>query len=115
MRHITVTPSMVPGTDATVYLVLDDFGKLGRAYRETDVDECDRVTVIHDLLSGQFERPVKVVAFNTAEGWSRDVSEDIARAVIELAAHSDRTPSRSAREFYERHTGESVPRELVDG
>ena len=27
-------PSLVPKFDVTVYLVLDDFGKIGRAYRE---------------------------------------------------------------------------------
>ena len=33
--------------------------------------------------SGQeYSHPVRVVAFNTAEGWSRDVTEDIARAVL---------------------------------
>jgi hypothetical protein len=41
----------------------------------------DRETVITDLVSGQYSRPVRVVAFNTAEGWSRDVTEDIAREV----------------------------------
>jgi hypothetical protein len=29
-------------------------------------------------MDGQFSNPVRVVAFNTAEGWSRDVSEEIA-------------------------------------
>jgi len=36
MREPGSTPSLVPSNNATVYLVLDDFGKLGRAYRETD-------------------------------------------------------------------------------
>ena len=39
-------------------------------------------TVIISLLDGQYSNPVRVIAFNTAEGWSRDVSEDIA---VELA------------------------------
>jgi hypothetical protein len=43
-------------------------------------------TVVTDLLDGQYSNPLKVVAFNTAEGWSRDVSEDIAH---ELRRRSD--------------------------
>jgi hypothetical protein len=73
------TPSIVPnGTDNIVYLVMDDFGDLGRVWRETDVETSDLETVITDLLDGQYNNPVKVVSFNTAEGWSRDVSEEIA-------------------------------------
>jgi hypothetical protein len=28
--------------------------------------------------TGQYPNPVRVVAFNTAEGWSRDISADVA-------------------------------------
>jgi hypothetical protein len=72
------SPSIVPGSDQDVYLVVDDFGSHGRAWRETDVEDTDLETVISDLLEGQYVNPVKVVGFNTAEGWARDVSEDIA-------------------------------------
>ena len=73
------SPSIVPeDSERGVYLVLEDFGPLGRAWRETDDGETDRATVIRDLLDGQYENPVRIVAFNTAEGWSRDVTEDIA-------------------------------------
>jgi hypothetical protein len=34
--------------------------------------------VITDLVYGQYSNPVRVVAFNAAEGWSRDASEEIA-------------------------------------
>ena len=72
------SPSIVPAEhDQDVYLVLDDFGHLGRAWRETD-ESNDRATVVQDLLDGQYRNPVRVISFNTAEGTSRDVSEDIA-------------------------------------
>ena len=67
------SPSIVPdalGRD--VYLVLDDFGD-GRG--ETDVADTDRPTLIRNLLEGLYFAPVRIVAFNIAEGWSRDVSE----------------------------------------
>ena len=31
------------------------------------------------MLEGQYKNPVRVVAFNTAEKWSQDVSADIAQ------------------------------------
>ncbi|WOH63031.1 hypothetical protein [Bradyrhizobium sp. BWA-3-5] len=80
MRRSSWTPSIVPsGTDETVYLVANDFGRLGRAWREADYEATDLETVIQDLLSGQYSNPFRVIAFNTAERWSEDVSEEVAR------------------------------------
>jgi hypothetical protein len=79
MRKSNWTPSIVPkGDDQTVYLVADDFGRIGRSWRESDVDTADFETVITDLLEGQYNDPIRVVAFNTAEKWSQDVSADVA-------------------------------------
>jgi small-conductance mechanosensitive channel len=69
--------------------------KHGRCCRETDVETTDLETVITDLIEGQYKNPVRVVGFNTAEGWSCDVSEDIAdeirdrcdRQGIDIPAH----------------------------
>ena len=73
------SPSIVPqGADQDTYLVLEDFGRMGCAWRETDVENADREMLIRDLVDGQYSRPVRIVAFNTTEGWSRDVTVDIA-------------------------------------
>jgi hypothetical protein len=73
------SPSIVPEhRDRDVYLVLDDLGHLGRAWRETDEARDSRSTLVRNLLEGQYENPVRIVAFNTAEGWSRDATADIA-------------------------------------
>jgi hypothetical protein len=73
------SPSIAPDRpDQDIYLVLDDFGTLGRAWRETDEDGADRATLVRDLLAGEYNNPVRIVAFNTSEGWSRDVTVDIA-------------------------------------
>ena len=72
------TLSIVPTNDQSVYLVLDDFADLGRCWREADAETADLETVITSLLEGEYRNPVRVVGFNTAEGWSRDVSGDIA-------------------------------------
>lgn len=71
-------PSIVPGAGDTVYLVEDDFGHAGRAFRETDAAHADRETTLRDLLSSQYHHPIRIVAFNTLEGWSRDVSYEMA-------------------------------------
>jgi len=47
----------------------------GFVWREADTDTTDLDTVIKDLLSGQYNDPQRIIAFNTAEGWSEDVSE----------------------------------------
>ena len=73
------SPSIVPhAADQDTYLVLDDYGPLGCAWRETEVDKADRETLIRDLVEGQYSQPARIVAFNTAEGWCRDVTMDIA-------------------------------------
>ncbi|WP_426435578.1 hypothetical protein [Bradyrhizobium genosp. P] len=79
MRRSNWTPSIVPGDAQTVYLVADDFGPIGRAWREADLETADLETVIQDLLAGEYSNPIRIVAFNTAEHWAEDVSEDIAR------------------------------------
>jgi len=62
------SPSIIPwgDLDRTVHLVLDDFGKYGWAWSETDVAHTDRDTLIRHLLEGQYSSPVRIVAFNTA-------------------------------------------------
>jgi hypothetical protein len=58
--------SLVPTYDVTVYLVLDHFGRLGSAYRETDEELADLENVINNMLHGEYNNPKRVVAFNTA-------------------------------------------------
>jgi hypothetical protein len=55
------------GADQTAYLIIDRFGRLGSVYRETEVQRADLETVIADLLSGQFNDPLRIVAVNTLE------------------------------------------------
>lgn len=64
-----------------IYFVLDDFGALGRCYREMDKNYADRETVVRQLIEGQFNAPVRVIAFNLDEGWVQDVSANIAYEV----------------------------------
>ena len=73
------SPSIVPhGADEDTYLVLDDFGRLGCAWRETDPESADCDAVISHLIRGEYNNPIRIVAFNASEGWCRDVTMDIA-------------------------------------
>jgi hypothetical protein len=104
------SPTLAPGTfryDTTVYIVLNDFGKLGNAYAETDEAEADESAVLSDIVSGAHSNPLRVVAFNTHEGWSRNVTEDIAYKILDLNSQG-RELSPQAREFVERVTGQSA-------
>jgi hypothetical protein len=71
--------------DATLHIVLDDFGRIGGAYGETDEGEADEQTIIDHVFRGDYSRSIRVVAFNTAEGVASDVAADIARAIAERA------------------------------
>ena len=104
MRRSDRSPSIVPpGNDQDVYLVLDDFGgRIGQAWRETGAEAARLETVIADLLDGQYSSPVRVIAFNTAEGWSRDVSENVARELRRRCAEQARELPAYLQDFVER-------------
>ena len=82
MPRTGFTRSVVPyGADQTVYLVIDSFGSKGRVDRETKIERTDIETIIADFMSGQFNDPIRVVAFNTLEHWAEDVSEEVANEI----------------------------------
>jgi hypothetical protein len=100
------TPSIVPrGDDQNVYLVVDDLGRNGRIYREADVETTDLETVILDLLEGQYKNPIRVVAFNTAEKWSQDVSADVAHELRRRCDLQLRDVPFFLQDFVDRYQG----------
>ena len=108
----TGSPSIVPNLDHEVYLVLDDVGELGRTWREAGDDEADKENTLRRIADGQFTNPVRVVAFNTAEGWARDVTEDLAWEMLGRAARNAELLSPAAVSFIEWATGEGAPAAL---
>jgi hypothetical protein len=106
MSFASVTPGLVPHVGVVAYIVLDDFGKAGRVYREAAEAAATLDSIIDDLLTGQFNNPVRVIAFNTSEGWSRDVSEDVAREVMRRVVGSARPLAASSRKFVETYVDE---------
>jgi hypothetical protein len=100
------TPSVVPfGADQTVYLVVDSLAANGSVYRETEVERTDLETIISDVLSGQFNDPIRVVAFNTLEHWSDDVSLDIATEIQTRCDIEGVAVPEHIRDFVDTHAG----------
>ncbi len=113
MRRSNWTPSIVPnGDDQNVYLVVDDLGRFGRVWREADAEGTDLEIVLQDLLTGQYSGPVRIVSFNTAEGWARDVSGDIADELRRRCDLQDCDVPSGLQDFVRRH-GASDHRQLT--
>ncbi|MFZ2392178.1 metallophosphoesterase, partial [Rhodoferax sp.] len=106
------TPLIIPNEhDQTVYLIVDDFGRQGLSFHETNLDRTDPEAVITDLIAGQYDNPNRVVAFNIAERRANNVSEDIAREIRRRADRADEDVSSSIKDFVVRHAGRE--RQLV--
>jgi hypothetical protein len=114
LRQSNWTPSIVPrGDDHDVYLVVDDLGRLGRVWREADYEATDLETVISDLFTGQYDGADHVVSFNTAEGWSRDVSADIAAELRRRCDMQLAEPPAHLIEFLDRYDPLDHERQLA--
>ena len=93
--------SFTPEQD--LHFVLCDFGRSGQAYVETDPSQADASTIVRNLLDGQYNRPVRVLALNVEEGWVRDVSQVIAAKVRDVARHDGQGLTGGTRDFIEAH------------
>jgi hypothetical protein len=106
MRKSNWTPSIVPNeTDQSIYKVEDDLGRDGRVRPEADAEKTDLETVIADLLAGQYKDPVRVIGFNTAEGWSEDVSADVAQELRRRCDEQMRDIPFFLQDFVDRYEG----------
>jgi hypothetical protein len=103
MRQSNWTPSK--GDDQIIYLVVDDLGRHGQVFLETAVETANLETVILDLLEGQYKKPVRVVAFNTAEKWSQDVSSNVAQELRHRCDLRLRDVPFGLQDFVDRHDG----------
>jgi hypothetical protein len=105
------SPSIVPpGDERDVYLVLDDFGRLGHSWVEADEHDTSRESVIRDLLTCQYNDPV---AFNIHEGTSRDASAQIAHELIERTVDQPDGLPECLLNFVDRHGGLRSPVQLL--
>jgi hypothetical protein len=74
-------------------------------HRETNVRRTDLETTITDLMSGQFNDPVRVVAFNTLAHWAQDVSEDVALEIQSRCDIDGHDVPEALEDFVDSYTG----------
>ena len=97
------SPNTIPyGADQTVYLVIDRFSS-GTVYRETEIERADLETIISDFVTGQFNDPVRVVAFNTLEHWADEVSKDVAQEIQTRCDITGEPAPKHLRDFVESY------------
>jgi hypothetical protein len=65
--------------DHSQFVVLRHFGDLGM--ESICNPEMTRETIAADIAVGEIDRVVAVFEFNAVEGWSRDITADIAEMV----------------------------------
>jgi hypothetical protein len=94
--------TLVPTSDATLHFVLCDFGKLGKVYMETDPNEADRAAIVAGMVSGQYSRPLGVIAVQPDGTW-RDVSIEIAAEVDRTAVREGQTLTEGTQAFVMAH------------
>jgi hypothetical protein len=102
----------VPGVPVSsfghdLHLVLCDFGAGGQAFAKVNLTHADRKTVICELIAGEYEAPLAVVAINLAEGWARDVSGAIAQAIKTMV--DDAVLTAGTRAFVRTHLIKIAP------
>jgi hypothetical protein len=107
MRQFRWLLSIAPNSDETVYLVADNSGRNGSAWCEADLEAAVE-TVIQDLLAGEYRKPIRIVAFNTAERWSEDVSEDIAGEIQRRCNLQPSDVPSYLQEFVDRYSPQDL-------
>jgi hypothetical protein len=107
------SPSIIPNDrlDKDFYFVLEDY-RSGAAFRETD-ERIDYPTLISDLITGQYDQVLRVVAFNPVEGWSRDASEDVARDLERRIGEEEHEISDALKDFIEAQLGRRIGVQLA--
>src|SRR5215204_1826911 len=115
MPQSVASPPLAPdGFDVDVYVVLDDFGTLGRSYRETAEEGADRESLVRDLMGGQYNNPARIVCFNTAQGTSRDATLEIAQEIQDRVSRKGEEISPGLRDFIEWEIERSKRRSSLD-
>jgi len=71
------------GADQTLFVV-EDVDATRNALSCVRMERADLASIMTDMLCGQFNAPVRVLAFNTLEHWIKDISDDVALEIQTL-------------------------------
>lgn len=103
----------MPVTDRMIYLPVVR-AKDGTEYVvERETSDMDRATTVKDIAEGQIEGLVQVIELNPVELTSRDVTDDIARDVMNIWAHRGEPLSYTQYEFVEQFIGTRAARLFI--
>lgn len=108
-RSERASPPLVPSPDGDVFLVLCQFSKSGATFIETPADT-NEGAIVRNMIGGQYNKPLRVIAINVGEGWARDVSKRIASVIVKEAERDERTLPRDTGAFVEAQLGRPVRR-----
>lgn len=94
--------------DADLFVIEADIvaqGRRERYFAERDAARTNRRDTLTDIVTGQIARVRRVLSFNPAEGWARDVSEDMARDALRAALENRQGVPDHLMDFLEEHLG----------
>jgi hypothetical protein len=113
MAHdATLVPDHPTGN--IVYQVFDDLGLSGRVWREIDGAKTGARNIAREIIDGDYQRPIKIVAVDLHENWVWDMTEDVARLVIEIARAENLMLRKVTAEFVARATGQDLPADVLE-
>jgi hypothetical protein len=106
MTTASKSPATVPyGADQTVYLVVDNFGSKESVYCEVEFEHADLESAIGDLFAGRFNNPLRVIAYNTLEHWTEDVSAQVAAEIQSRCDIDGQAVPEHLKDFVDAHGG----------
>ena len=98
-------PSIIPAASEDYYIVVNNYGRLGGAFAETDIKRANYETTIADLMSGQYSDPLRVIMFNPDTDHAKDVSQTIAQEILRRLGLQDCDVPSELEDFIDRHVG----------
>jgi hypothetical protein len=106
MHASSGTPSIMPHSEEhDVYVIEHDPGTPGRVWAQVDPEASGFETVVTDLLTGQYTKPVRVAVFNIAGGWCRDASVEVAHELRRRCDLQLRDIPFFLQDFVDRYEG----------
>lgn len=113
MAKDSKSPRIVPyGADQTIYLVVDSFGSRDKVYREAEFERADLESAIVDLLAARFNNPIRLIAYNTMEHWTEDISSQVATEIQSRCDIDGEAVPEHLKDFVDAHGGPTRQRAL---
>ena len=93
--------------DRQFYLVIETWKDGEFFFAEETAMQLSLEVLITQLSDGQFHKPQCVIEFNPVEGWSRDISEDVAEKWWSKISGDFDPKADAVPEFIDEHIGSS--------